>query len=83
MSHAGSIARLVREIETDPLPIARREIVNVQPGRFDGAAVVLDCDDERARAIVQFLRIAIDTKQKQYHVRAYTRGPKGGWTAIR
>lgn len=37
--------------------IQSRQIVDNEPGRFDGGAVVLECDDARAKAIIDVIRI--------------------------
>ena len=57
-------------------PVIRgKQTVNPQPRRADGMAVILECDDERARAIVDVLR-------NNLRVRAYEQGPRGGWRKI-
>lgn len=58
--------------------VQAQQIVQVEPGRVDGAAVVLECDETRARAIVELLR-TYDAKAKRYVLRAYAEGPRGGW----
>ena len=56
-------------------PVIRgRKTVEVQPGRVDGVAVVLECDDERARAIVDVLRM----KYPKWRMRAWER-VDGAW----
>ncbi len=37
--------------------IQSRALFNAEPGRVDGMAVVLDCPEERARAIVDVIRM--------------------------
>ena len=58
--------------------IQAREIVITEPGRVAGQSVVLNCDETRARAIVDILR-SYDLKAKRYALRAYSEGPRGGW----
>lgn len=36
--------------------IQSRQLVNVEPSRVDGHAVVLDCPEERALAIIEVIR---------------------------
>jgi hypothetical protein len=36
--------------------IPSRQIINVEPGRVDGHAVVLECPEERAKAIIEVIR---------------------------
>jgi len=43
--------------------------VDVDPKKVDGIAVILDCDDERAQAIVDVIRI----KRKRHELRCYVR----------
>ena len=43
------------------------EIVDAEPHVFAGAAVVLACDDERAQAIVDVLRVGLN----RYELRCY------------
>lgn len=54
--------------------IQNQRTVEVQRGRVDGVAVVLDCDDERARAIVDVLRM----KYTKWLMRAWE-GAGGSW----
>ena len=58
--------------------VQTQRIIDAEPGRVDGAAVVLECDETRARAIVNLLR-SYDVKAKRYVLRAYAEGPRGGW----
>jgi hypothetical protein len=44
-----------------------RSIVNVEPKRIDGMAVVLDCDRKRALAIVDVIRM----RYKKNQIRMY------------
>jgi hypothetical protein len=59
----------------------RRVTPPSERGRIDGGCVVLDCDYERARSIVEFLR-NLDDKRKQYRLRAYEQGSRKGWRKI-
>ena len=61
--------------------IQNQRIIDTEPGRVDGAAVVLECEETRARSIVQLLR-AYDAKAKRYALRAYAEGPRGGWRKV-
>ena len=61
--------------------VSSRTSIDGEPGRLDGNAVVLECDDARARAIIAILR-AYDTKAKRYQLRAYVQGPRGGWKKL-
>ena len=47
--------------------IQNQRTVEVQRGRVDGVAVMLECDDERARAIVDVLRV----KYPKWQMRAW------------
>ena len=62
--------------------VTSREIVRTGTGRIDDAAVVLECDATRAKAIIDLLR-SYDAKAKRYRLRAYQQGPRGGWTVLR
>jgi len=48
----------------------------------DDTGVVLECEDERAAAIIGCLR-GYDSKLGQYPIRAYTPGSRGGWKKVR
>ena len=56
-----------------------RILVNADPTVFDEGAVVVECDEKRARAIAQIFRDQ-DDRRKQYRTRVYFEGPRGGWT---
>jgi hypothetical protein len=56
-----------------------RILVNANPKVFDEGAIVLECDEERARAIAQILRDQDDRKRRPYRTRVYFERPKGGW----
>lgn len=47
--------------------IQSRQIINVEPGRVDGVAVVLDCPEIRAKAIIEVIR----TKYGKNEFRCY------------
>ena len=61
MRIAANIADLTRY---DEIPrqcliapvVGQKQIIDAEVGRMDGAAVVLECDEPRARAIVSLLR---------------------------
>ena len=55
-------------------------VVNVGPN-MDDSAIILNCDDKRGRAVIEFLRMA-DGKAKRYLTRAYVEGPRGGWRKV-
>ena len=83
MKIAANIADLTRY---DEIPrqcliapvVPSREMVQTETGHLDGAAVVLECDETRAKAIIALLR-SYDAKAKRYALRAYQQGPRGGW----
>ena len=54
-----------------------RQIVKTGPN-LDDSAVVLQCPDRQALAIVELLRHH-DLKVKRYQTRAYAEGSRGGW----
>ena len=86
MRIAANIADLTRY---DDIPrqclvapvVQSKQIIDTEPGRLDGAAVVFECDEARARAIVSLLR-SYDAKAKRYSLRAYSEGPRGGWKKL-
>jgi len=55
-----------------------RTIVRAEPSAADGHALVLDCDDEQAAAIVDVIRM----KYPKNLFRCYRQGPRGGWRRI-
>lgn len=70
--------RLVCSLMVAPL-IQDRRTCDPQPSRLDGDCIILACAEDRARAVVGFLR-DVDKRERQYAVRAYASGPRGGWT---
>ncbi len=58
-----------------------REIVRMDKARWDEAGLVLECDEERARAIVELFRDG-DEREGRYATRAYKQGPRGGWSKL-
>ena len=54
-----------------------RVVVDVEPGRFDGAGILLECDEERAQAIVDVIR----TKLKKHQLRCCKK-EKGSWKRV-
>ena len=65
----------------DPV-IIKREIIEVEKGKMDGSAVVIDnADEARARSIVELFRMW-DKRAKRYATRAYAEGKRGGWSKI-
>ena len=61
--------------------IQSRRMVEAEKGRMDGSAVVAECDDTRALAIIAILR-ADDKKSGRYPLRAYKQGARNGWTRV-
>lgn len=55
-----------------------RILVNANPSVLDEGAVVLECDEKRARSIAQVFRNA-DERMGQYKTRVYFEGGRGGW----
>lgn len=47
----------------------------------DGDAVVLECDEARAAAVVD--TILTGARNRGLHVRCYVEGPRGGWKPYR
>lgn len=58
-----------------------RITVNAEPKILDGMALVLECDEMRARSIAQVLRDG-DDRRKVYRTRTYIEGSKGGWKKV-
>jgi len=57
-----------------------RDTVTVEKGRIDGIALVIECGDEQASAIVEWLHTMVKTPRP---VRCYKRGSRGGWSKVR
>lgn len=56
-----------------------RETVECEKGRTDGTGICLECDDERAAAIVEIAR----KKYKRHELRFYrSKTGKGGWKRV-
>ena len=72
--------QLVCSLMIAPL-VQDRRTCDPAPERIDGDCVILACAEERARAVVSFLR-DVDKRDRQYAVRAYASGPRGGWKRI-
>lgn len=61
-------------------PVVRaRHIVAAERGRLDGGAVILECEDTQAQAIILWLQDKFGGHRK---VRAYVQGPRGGWRSV-
>lgn len=60
--------------------VQRRETVDAGPN-LDDNAVILECPEVQARAVVDILRIK-DRTTKRYATRAYLEGSRGGWSKI-
>jgi len=84
---SGRIAINVADMTRDPMgaalligPVTKgRVLVNANPHVFDEGAVVLECDEKRARAIAQILRDQDDRQKRTYRTRVYFEGARGGW----
>jgi len=60
-------------------PVFTDRVIDAVPRRFDGVAIVLDCDDERGAAIHQLIR----QKYEKYQLRLfYSKTGNGGWKTI-
>lgn len=59
----------------------KRIIVRGEKGRVDSDAVVLECEEKRAKAICQVLRMK--TIQNGRKVRCYVEGARGGWRDVK
>jgi len=57
--------------------IEPREIVQAERERFDGAAIVLQCENERAAAIVATIRL----KARKHELRCYV-GKSKTWKRV-
>jgi len=69
---------LVMQCLVGPYVSPSAETVKGGPNIDDGA-VVLECPETQARAIVDILRIK-DRNLKRYATRAYSEGSRGGWS---
>ena len=84
---ALNIADLIRRHNHMITPIllgpvtAGRIMVNAEPEILDGGAVILECEETRARSIAQVLRDH-DDRKKEYRTRVYREGPRGGWVKV-
>ncbi len=56
----------------------RGEVSNIDKRKVDATIVELDCDTERAEAIVAVIRVRYDRNE----LRCYRRGRRGGWKRI-
>ena len=61
-------------------------IVDAEPGRIDGMAVVLDGpaarERQRVEALVDLL-LGVFSKRAGAPIRVYQQGPRGGWRRVR
>ena len=73
---------IIRSLMIAPHIGAKRTIDPEPTKNLDGDCVIMECPDEQARSIVDFLRTVVDRRAKQYPVRAYISGPRGGWKKI-
>ena len=64
-----------------PVTEGRRLVYNVeQEGSIDNVGIVLECDEERAEAIVQVIRLKFP---KPYQLRCYySKTGNGGWKRV-
>jgi len=80
--YAINIADLTRDPIMASLLIgpvtAAHLIVRAEPNAADGHAVILECDQQRAKAILDVIRMRYDKAT----VRCYRQGPRGGWRRI-
>ena len=56
----------------------RGKTININKSRFDEMAVELECDEERAEAIVAVIRVRFGRN----NLRCYKRGDRGEWKQI-
>lgn len=88
MNYAINVADLTRHAVITPIllgPVTQNRITaNAEPKMMDGMALVLQCDEKRARAICQILRDH-DDRLKQYRTRVYIQKnpPGGAWTKVK
>lgn len=69
---------LVAEILVAPV-VPQRLVVETSKARFDEMAVVLECEEERAKAIVEVIRL----KFRPREMRCYQSSTgRGGWKGI-
>ena len=60
-------------------PLLTDLVIEAVPNRFDGIAVLLDCDESRGAAIHQLIR----KKYPKYRLRMYrSKTGKGGWKSV-
>jgi len=82
MTYAINIADLDRDDTLANfliMPVAyNRTIVRAEPGAADGHALVLDCGDEQAQAIIEVIRI----KWPRNLLRCYRRTRRGTWRKV-
>lgn len=56
-----------------------QDVVETERGKFDGMGMILQCDEERAGAIVEFIR----KRYKRHELRCYrSRTGQGGWKRL-
>lgn len=58
--------------------VPSQTIVNCEPGRLDGGAVLLECEEERGEAIVWVIR----KKHHKNKLRCYQKGKGKSWHRI-
>jgi len=56
--------------------VAKREVVSCGAA-IDNMAVVLECDEKRAKALCEVLNM------KGRKIRCYAEGPRGGWSRLK
>ena len=83
MAYAVNIADLTKDGILASCLIAphvqRRHVVKAEgPRVLDGDALVLECGDAQAKAIIAVIRM----KWSRNLLRAYTRGAKDGWRRV-
>jgi hypothetical protein len=60
------------------LIVGSRQIVDAEPGRLDGGAVLLDYDEEQAVALMQIIR----TRLKKHELHIYHGNSGKGWRRV-
>ena len=56
----------------------RRTTINVEPKRIDGMAVLLECNDEKAQAMLRIVRL----KRKKHEFRFYHSKTGKNWKRV-
>jgi len=82
MQYAVNIADLTKERFLAQWLIGplcpNRIVVDCEPGRIDGGAVLLECDSDRAAAVVELIR----KKWPPHQLRCYLKDRGGPWRRV-